>query len=94
MKTIRRKKNGGVVLIQLLENGFDDLVDGDEYICLGKHNRILNLVSDKANNNDIGKIIWDYKVKDRKKVIGFFDIQSYVIYKDYFLNIPQVKRIT
>ena len=42
MKHINRRKNGGTMVIEPLENAYEDLKDGDEYVYLGKHNRILN----------------------------------------------------
>ena len=80
---IKRKKNNGTLLIELLKNGFDDLKDGDEYVYLGKHNRVLLWASIESDDERIGKIIWDYNVKDRARVINKFNEDEYTELKKY-----------
>lgn len=67
MKTIKRKKNGGHFLIEVL-GGYDEVNSGDILVKLGKGNVILN-VENKTEDYGIGRVIWDYNVKDKDTVI-------------------------
>lgn len=83
INNIRRKKNGGDIIIEPLINGFDDLNDGDEYVYVGKHNKVLLWGSEKAKETDIAKVIWDYNVKNRYFVVNKFDEGEFQRYKEY-----------
>ena len=86
MKHINRRKNGGSMLIEPLENAYEDLKDGDEYVYLGKHNRVLNRGSKRTDDNKIGKVVWMYNVKDNYKVVAMFDTFNYIQYKEYVVD--------
>jgi hypothetical protein len=73
MNHIRRKKNGGVLLIEPLEKGYNGLNTGDEYVHLGERNKVLLWGSARADDEKIGKVIWDYGVKERESVVNRFD---------------------
>ena len=81
MNPIRRKKNGGTLLIEPLPRGYDDLNDGDEYVHLGKHHRVLLWCSIESDDERIGKVIWDYNVKERARVISKFQEDEYTEFK-------------
>lgn len=83
MNHIRRKKNGGVLLIEPLENGYTGLKTGDEYVHLGNHNKVLLWGSERADNDKIGKVIWDYGVNERERVVNRFDESEYAQYINY-----------
>lgn len=83
MNAIIRKKNGGTLLIEPLARGYDDLVDGDEYVHLGKHHRVLIWGSIESDDERIGKVIWDYNVKDRERVVNKFQENGYREFKQY-----------
>lgn len=91
MNNIRRKKNGGDIIIEPLINGFEDLNDGDEYVHIGKHNKVLLWGSEIAKDTNIAKIIWDYNVKDRDKVVNKFVLSEYDNYKNYIRNLRSSK---
>lgn len=69
MNHIKRKKNGGYIIIEPLRNGYEDLRDGDQYVYLGKHNRVLAWESPQTSILRMGRVIWDYNVKFRGWVI-------------------------
>ena len=69
MNHIKRRKNGGDLILEPLKNGLNDLRDGEEYVYLGKHNRVLEWRSPQASILRIGRVIWDYNVKFRGWVI-------------------------
>ena len=73
MNHIKRRKNSGDLIIEPLENGFDDIKHGEEYVYLGEHNRVLEWRSPRASVLKIGRVIWDYNVKSRAWVICKFD---------------------
>jgi len=77
MNHIRRKKNGGVLLIEPLEKGYNELKTGDEYVHLGERNKVLLWGSATADDDRIGKVIWDYGVKERERVVNSFDEKEY-----------------
>lgn len=77
MKHIRIKKNGGVLLIEPLENGLSELKDGDEYVYLGKCNEVLCWESVTVDDERIGKVIWDYGVGAREMFVCGFDEVDY-----------------
>lgn len=83
MKHINRRKNGGSMLIELLENAYEDLNDGDQYVYLGKHNRVLNKGSERTDESRIGRLMWAHNVKDVDKVVIPFNILDYIDYKEY-----------
>lgn len=83
MRNISRRKNGGTILIEPLENSYEDLNDGDQYVYLGKHNRVLNRGSERTDDNRIGRVMWVYNVKDIDKVVMTFNILDYIDYKEY-----------
>jgi hypothetical protein len=85
MRNISRRKNGGTILIEPLENSYEDLNDGDQYVYLGKHNRVLNKGSERTDDNRIGRVIWVYNVKDINKVVMPFDAMDYIEYKKYLV---------
>lgn len=62
MKKIKRKKNGGYLIIEVLD-GYDCVNDGDTLVKLGKGNKILNHDS-KVADYGIGRIIWEHNVSD------------------------------
>lgn len=80
---IKRKKNNGTLLIEPLKNGFDDLKDGDEYVYLGKYHKVLLWASIESDDDRIGKVIWDYNMKDRARVINKFNEDEYAELKKY-----------
>ena len=80
---IKRKKNNGTLLIEPLKNGFDDLKDGDEYVYLGKYHKVLLWASIESDDDRIGKVIWDYNMKDRARVINKFNEGEYAELKKY-----------
>lgn len=87
---IKRKKNGGDIIFKPLANGFVDLKHGDEYVYLGIHNKVLLWNTERAVNTHIAKVLWDYNVKDRDKVINKFDEELYQKYESYFLRYQMV----
>lgn len=91
--TIKRKKNGGDIILKPLANGFTDLKDGDEYVYVGKHNRVLLWNTEKAVDTNIAKVLWDYNVKDRGKVMNKFDEELFQKYKTYFLEYNRVNEL-
>lgn len=86
MKHINRRKNGGSMLIEPLENAYEDLNDGDEYVYLGKHNRVLNKGSERTDDNRVGRVVWMHNVKDNYKVVATFDTFNYIQYKEYLVD--------
>jgi hypothetical protein len=80
MNRIIRKKNGGILLIEPLPRGYDDLKDGDGYVHLGKHHRVLLWASPKTDDTRLAKVIWDYNVKNRESVINKFYDDQYTEY--------------
>ncbi len=91
MNHITRKKNGGTLLIEPLPRGYDDLKDGDEYVHLGKHHRVLLWASIESDDERIGKVIWDYNVKDRARVINKFEEDEYTEFKKYMRMVTKSK---
>jgi hypothetical protein len=78
MNHIKIRKNGGVILIEPLEKGYEELKTGDEYVYLGYNNDVLpwrSMVADFSHffDNKIGKVIWDYGVDERERVVKKFD---------------------
>lgn len=63
MKKIKRNKNGGYLIIEVLD-GYDSVNDGDTLVKLGKGNKILNHDS-KVADYGIGRIIWEHNVSDK-----------------------------
>jgi hypothetical protein len=92
MKNIRRKKNGGDIIIEPLINGFKDLNDGDEYVYIGKHNKVLLLGSEKAKETNIAKVLWGYNIKNRDQVIDKFALSVYDDYKKYIYDYEMVNK--
>jgi hypothetical protein len=80
MNPIRRKKNGGTLLIEPLARGYNDLKEGDEYVHLGKHHRVLLWASIESDDERIGRVVWDYNVKDRARVISKFQEVEYTLF--------------
>lgn len=92
MKSIRRKKNGGDIIIEPLINGFKDLNDGDEYVYVGKHNKVLLLASEKTEDTNIAKVIWGYNIKNRNEVISKFVLSVHNGYKKYIYDYGMVNK--
>ena len=90
---IKRRKNGGDIILKPLENGFEDLKDGDEYVYLGKHNKVLLWRTEKAVDTNIAKVLWVYNVKDRDKIINKFEEELLQRYKTYFLEYNMVNEL-
>lgn len=82
---IKGKKNGGVILFDKVPNSFNDLKIGDRYVYL-KGNRILNLMSPSAVDDEIGKVVWYYNIKDVDRVIGTVDETLITIYNQLKRN--------
>lgn len=82
---IKGKKNGGVILFDKVPNSFNDLKIGDRYVYL-KGNRILNLTSPSAVDDEIGKVVWYYNIKDVDRVIGTVDETLITIYNQLKRN--------
>lgn len=90
MKPILRKKNRGIMLIEPLEKGFFGLQDGDEYVHLGIHNHVLLWNSKEANDNKIGKVLWEYNVRRREEIINKFILSEYAEYLEYVKTISML----
>jgi len=91
MNPIRRKKNGGTLLIEPLARGYDDLKEGDEYVHLGKHHRVLLWASIESDDERIGRVVWDYNVKDRARVISKFQEDEYTLFKKHMRMVKNIK---
>ncbi len=81
MKTIIVKKNNGMLMVEKLPvsiSASDLLKDGDEYVYM-KKNRVLNWNSPHAVNDEIGKVIWRYKLQDESRFINKFSIEDRMI---------------
>ena len=50
----------------------EDLNDGDQYVFLGKDNKVLHATSRRTSLERMGKVIWDYGVRKRDMVISRF----------------------
>lgn len=77
MKKIKRKKNGGHLIIEVLD-GYDSVNHGDILVKLGKGNKILNHDS-KVVDYGIGRIIWEHNVDDIYTI-------AFIQYKDNNIN--------
>ena len=71
MNQIIRTKNEGYLIIEVL-NSYEDLNDGDQYVFLGKNNRVLQATSRRTSLERMGKVIWDYGIRKRDMVISRF----------------------
>lgn len=71
MNHIKRKKNDGYLIIEVL-NSYEDLNDGDQYVFLGKDNKVLHATSRRTSLERMGRVIWDYGIRKRDVVISRF----------------------
>ena len=71
MNQIIRTKNGGYLIIEVLKD-YKDINDGDEYVFLGKHNKVLQATSRRTSLERMGRVIWDYGIRKRDMVISRF----------------------
>lgn len=71
MNQIIRTKNEGYLIIEVL-NSYEDLNDGDQYVFLGKHNKVLHATSRRTSLERMGRVIWDYGISKRDMVISRF----------------------
>ena len=69
MNHIVRKKNGGYLIVEALKD-YKDINDGDEYVFLGKYNKVLQATSRRTSLERMGRVIWDYGVSKRDMVIS------------------------
>ena len=68
------KKNNEILLVDMLENGYDDLNIGDKYITLSDENTLVSKYNYSGRiSNMVAKVIWYYNVGDKKKVICRYD---------------------
>lgn len=71
MNQIIRTKNDGYLIIEVLKS-YEELNDGDQYVFLGKGNKVLHATSRRTSLERMGKVIWDYGVRKRDMVISRF----------------------
>ena len=69
MNHIARKKNGGYLIVEVLKD-YRGINDGDEYVFLGKDNKVLQATSKRTSLERMGRVIWDYGIRKRDLVIS------------------------
>ena len=69
------RKNKGILILEKLDKGLytDNVFElGDNYVYM-KGNRVLNWDSISSKESEVAKVIWYYKVGDKKKVICVYN---------------------
>lgn len=90
MNQIKRRKNGGHLIIEVLKD-FNDINDGDMLIRLGKNNRVLKCFEGIGRYN-VGRVIWEYNVGNKydyifKQFIGPGTAHKFIYEGGYDLDL-------